>query len=47
MLSLMGKVRNIFAVGVGRYTKTSLEQRVSFTAAKSIWNEAASRLLAA
>lgn len=43
MLSLMGKVRNIF----GRYTKTSLEQRVSCTAAKSIWNEAASRLLPA
>lgn len=46
-LSLMGKVRNIFAIDVGRYTKTASEQRVSFVAAKTIWDEAAQRLLAA
>jgi putative transposase len=43
----MGKVRNIFAVDVGRYTNTASEQRVAFAAAKSIWDEATQRLLAA
>ena len=42
----MGKVRNIFAVDVGRYTKTASERRVAFFAAKTIWDEAAQRLLA-
>ena len=46
-LSLMGKVRNIFAINVGRYTKTAQEQRSAFAVAKSIWDEAAQRLLAA
>lgn len=46
-LSLMGKVRNIFAVHVGRYTKTAPEQRIAFASAKSIWDEATQRLLAA
>ena len=46
-ISLMGKVSNIFAVDVGRYTKTASEQRVAFVAAKTIWDEAAQRLLAA
>ena len=46
-LSLMGKVRNIFAINVGRYTKTANEQRSAFAAAKLIWVEAALRLLAA
>ncbi|ASX28529.1 hypothetical protein BA173_01000 [Rickettsia sp. MEAM1 (Bemisia tabaci)] len=45
-LSLMGKVRNIFAVNVGRYTKTASEQRIAFASAKSIWDEATQRLLA-
>lgn len=45
MLSLMGKVRNIFAVEVGRYTKTSTEQKVAFAAACVIWTEATQRLL--
>ncbi len=45
-LSLMGKVRNIFAINVGRYTKTAEEQRSAFAAAKSIWDEAAQGLLA-
>ncbi|WP_410526088.1 DDE-type integrase/transposase/recombinase [Rickettsia endosymbiont of Ceutorhynchus obstrictus] len=47
ILSLMGKVRNIFAINVGRYTKTAPEQRIAFASAKSIWDEATQRLLAA
>ncbi len=35
-LSLMGKVRNIFAVNVGRYTTTVPEQRIAFASAKSM-----------
>jgi len=46
-LSLMGKVRNIFAINVGRYTKTAQEQRSAFAVAKSIWDEAALGLLVA
>ena len=46
-LSLMGKIRNIFAVDVGRYTQNATDQRSSFNHAKSIWNDAAQRLLAA
>ncbi len=47
MLSLMGKVRNIFAVDVGRYTKNAQDQRAAFAMAKSIWDEATQRLLVA
>lgn len=43
----MGKVRNIFAVDVGRYTKNALDQRAAFANAKDIWDEASLRLLAA
>ena len=46
-LSLMGKVRNIFAINVGRYTRTAEEQRYAFSEARSIWDEAALGLLAA
>jgi len=46
-LSLIGKVRNIFAINVGRYTKTAQEQRAAFAVAKSIWDEAAQGLLVA
>ena len=46
-LSLMGKVRNIFSVDVGRYTKNAEDQRSAFAVAKSIWDDAAQRLLAA
>lgn len=46
-LSLMGKVRNIFAIKVGRYTKSANEQRLSFTEAKAIWDDASQRLLVA
>ncbi|MDP5082617.1 MAG: hypothetical protein NWP61_00025 [Rickettsiaceae bacterium] len=40
-------MRNIFAVDVGRYTKTAQEQRNAFAIAKSIWDEATQRLLVA
>lgn len=46
-LSLMDKVRNIFAINVGRYTKTAPERRIAFASAKSIWDEATKKLLAA
>ena len=46
-LSLIGKVRNIFAINVGRYTKTAQEQRAAFAVAKPIWDEAAHGLLVA
>ena len=41
LLSLMGKIRNIFAVDVGRYTKSAPCQRQAFSVAKDIWFEAA------
>ena len=44
-LSLMGKVRNIFAVDVGRYVKRASERKVVFAAACAIWTEAAQQLL--
>ena len=46
-LSLMGKVRNIFSVEVGRYLKTASDRRDSFMAAQTIWHEAAQRILCA
>lgn len=46
LLSLMGKVRNIFAVEVGRYKKKAPDQRLAFAAAKAIWLEAALGLFA-
>jgi putative transposase len=45
LLSLMGKVRNIFAVDVGRYKKKAPDQRLAFAAAQAIWLEAAQGLL--
>ena len=39
-LSLMGEVRNIFAVDVGRYINASDIQRENFLKAKSIWDQA-------
>ena len=45
MVSLMGKVRNIFAVDVGRYTKKSTERKVAFASACAIWIEATQQLL--
>ena len=46
-LSLMGKVRNIFAVDVGRYINSVKDQRDNFQKAKSIWNEAMQVIAAA
>ena len=46
-LSLMGKVRNIFAVEVGRYTNKASRQRQAFQAAKAIWDETAQGILCA
>ena len=46
MLSLMGKLRNIFSVEVGRYKKSAQTQRTAFDVAKSIWDDASQRLLA-
>ena len=45
MVSLMGKMRNIFAVDVGRYTKKSTERKSAFASACAIWSEAAQQLL--
>jgi len=36
VVSLMGKVRNIFSVAVGRYTKSAQEQRDAFKKAQAI-----------
>lgn len=46
MLTLMGKVRNIFSVPVGRYKNSAHQQRCQFNHAKKIWNEAALSLCA-
>lgn len=43
----MGKIRNIFAVDVGRYTQNATDQRSSFNHSKAIWNEATQELFAA
>ena len=45
--SLMGKVRNIVAIDVGRNTKNAMNQRLAFIAAKAIWDDATQRLLTA
>ena len=45
LLSLMGKVRNLFAVTVNRYKHSSPLRRELFDAAKSIWDNAASQIL--
>ena len=46
-LSLMGKIRNIFAMDVGRYTNTANIQRENFQKAKSILDEAIQVIAAA
>jgi len=45
LLSLMGKVRNLFAVFVNRYKHKAPLRRHLFDAAKSIWDNAASQIL--
>ena len=46
-ISLMGKVRNLFSVAVGRYTKNADEQRLAFSNAQIVWNDSAQMLLTA
>ena len=43
----MGKVRNIFAVDVGRYTKKAPERKAAFASACAVWIEATQQLLCA
>ncbi len=45
LLSLMGKVRNLFAVSVNRYRQPARLRRRMFVAAKSLWDHAASKTL--
>jgi len=45
LLSLMGKVRNLFAISVGRYTKPASQRREAFQAAQTLWVDAAERLV--
>ena len=47
MLSLMGKIRNLFTVDVSRYVKKASERKAAFAAACAIWVEAAQQLLCA
>ena len=46
-VSLMGKVRNIFSVDVGRYTQSAQDQRDAFKRAQAIWDDAAQGILCA
>ena len=46
-LSLMGKVRNIFALDVAGYINNARKQRDHFQNAKSIWHEAMQLIAAA
>jgi putative transposase len=46
LLSLMGKVRNLFAVSVHRYKHKAPLRRQHFDVAKSVWDRAASQILA-
>jgi putative transposase len=45
LLSLMGNVRNLFAISVSRYKHKAPLRRQLFDAAKSIWDKAASQIL--
>jgi putative transposase len=46
-LSLMGKVRNIFAIDVGRYRNKASVKSGALEVAKTIWYQAAQKILAA
>lgn len=46
-LSLMGKVRNIFSVNVGRYVQPAPRRRAALRDALSIWDEASRQVLCA
>lgn len=41
LLSLMGQVRNLFALSIGRYKKAAHIQRGNFQEAKNIWQQTA------
>jgi len=45
LLSLMGKIRNLFAMFVNRYKHKASLRRHLFDAAKSLWDNAASQIL--
>ena len=45
VLSLIGKTRNLFAVAVGRYSNSAVNQRIKFYEAKEIWEHAATGML--
>jgi putative transposase len=45
LLSLMGMVRNLFAIAMNRYKHKAPLRRHLFDAAKSIWENAASQIL--
>ena len=47
VIALMGKVRNLFAVAVGRYTNSAHQRRSQFQKAKEIWQDTASEILCA
>lgn len=47
VLSLMGKVKHIFSVYVGRYIKPAFRRRAAFRDALSIWNEAFQQIFCA
>ena len=46
-LSLMGKVRNIFSVAVGRYTNSANERRKQFILSRKIWDDASLEIICA
>lgn len=47
VIALMGEIRNLFAVAVGRYTNSANHRKDQFHKAKEIWNTAANEILCA
>ena len=47
VIALIGTTRNLFAVAVGRYTKSAQQRKNQFHSAKETWNAAAIELLCA
>ncbi len=47
LIAFMGKIRNLFAVAVGRYTHSASHRKIQFHKAKEIWNAAATEMLCA
>jgi putative transposase len=46
-IALMGKVRNLFVVAVGRYTNSAHQRKNQFQKAKEIWQDTASEIFCA